>query len=519
MAEERRETVSEAAPARAPAPAPAWGLAAAGLIVCFLTLALLGVRRQDATSDERHYFGVGRDIVRTHEWHAFGALLHPPLSYYVNSLPLLWLGESSPEDPLALFLCRATSLVVFGVPLLVIVACWARELYGPAAGLAALALIAFSPTFLAHAPLITPDVPLAATGLLALYLFHRHGHGAARPWAWGLALGLCLLTKVSAWLFVAAVVIDGSVLAWRRRDPAIGLRLATGLLLAYATLNAGYGFKGLFDVQGKAALIARVPDPPLVRLAAHAAAPFFPLPYLQAAATQLRVGWLGWPAYLMGQLSMTGWWDYFLVALLVKETIPFLLVVAAGLAAFPWKRAGRAELLLLLPPLLFFACFSLGRVQIGIRYVLPAFPFLAIFVSSLARLRGRRTLAILGVLLAAHAAVAVRACPDYIAYFNELVGGPKNGYRWLADSNLDWGQNETRLRAYAREHGIAVEPDVLPSTGLVAVRVNRLVGIGDPETYRVLREQYDPVGNVGYNWLIYDLGRKRTLPRDRPALR
>src|SRR5439155_17506118 len=141
---------------------------------------------------------------------------------------------------------------------------------GPAAGLVALATTAFSPTLLAHAPLITPDLPLTATGVLALYLFHRGGHGAGRPWPWGLALGLCLLTKASAWLFVAAVVIDGSLLAWRRRDRTTLVRLAGGLLLAYAALNVGYGLKGVLDTAGKADLIARIPDLPLARLAAHA---------------------------------------------------------------------------------------------------------------------------------------------------------------------------------------------------------------------------------------------------------
>jgi 4-amino-4-deoxy-L-arabinose transferase-like glycosyltransferase len=506
MVDEPLTTGSEAARA----PARLWTLAAAGIVVCFLALALRGVWGQDPTTDERHYFGVGRDILRTHEWVGFAALLHPPLSYYVNSLPLFWVGDSSAEDPLALLLCRVTSLMVFGVPLLVVVFRWARDLYGPAAGLLALGLTAFSPTLLAHAPLITPDLPLTATGVLALYLFHRSGHGTGRSWPWGLALGLCLLTKASAWLFVAAVVIDGSVMAWPRRDRPTFVRLAGGLLIACATLNVGYGFKGLLDTGGKRELLARVPDLRLARVAAHAASPFFPLPYLQSAATQLRVGWHGWPAYCLGQLSMTGFWYYFLVALAVKETIPFLLLLAASLVAFPWReRAGRDELLLWLPAILFFVCFSLGRVQIGIRYVLPVFPLLAIFASSLTRLRGRRTLAILGVLLVAHAALAVRACPDFIAYFNELAGGSANGYRWLADSNLDWSQNRTRLLAYASERHIPVEPDVLPSTGLVAVRVNRLVGIGDPETYRVLREQYDPVGNVGYNWLIYDVGRPR----------
>jgi len=508
MAEERPRTTTTAAPARA----SGWTLAAAVLIVCFVALALRGVWGQDATSDERRYFGVGHGILLTGDWTAPAALLHPPLGYFVDSLPLFFMGPAPVEDRRVLLLCRATSLLVFGVPLLVAVFLWARELHGPRAGLFALALLAFSPTVLAHAPLITPDLPLTTTGVLALYLFHRAGHGAGRPWAWGPALGFCLLAKVTAWLIVVAVVIDGILTAWRRRDRAVLYRLAAGLLLAYVTLNLGYGFAGLLDARGKAALLARVPDVPLARAAAVAASPFLPLPYLQAAATQLSVGWHGWPSYLMGQVSRTGWWYYFLVALAVKETVPFLIVVAASFVLFPWKRAGRQDLLFLIPPILFLVGFSLGRVQIGIRYLLPAFPFLALFASGLAgRLRGR-SLGLLAMLVGAHAVIGARACPDYIAYFNALAGGSANGYRWLADSNLDWGQNETRLRAYARDHGIAVEPDVLPASGRVAVRVNRLVGIGDPETYRVLRERYDPVGNVGYNWLIYDLARPR-VPR------
>lgn len=492
--------------------ARASSFAAAGVVVCFLALAVRGVWGQDPTTDERHYFGVGREILRTHEWATPGARLHPPLAYYVNSLPLFWVGDSSPDDRLALLLCRVTSLVVFGVPLLAVVFRWARELYGDAAGLVALGLTAFSPTLLAHAPLITPDLPLTATGVLALYLFRRGGHGAGRPWPWGLALGLCLLTKGSAWLFVWAVVADGGLTAWRRRDRAILLRLAGGLLLAYATLLLGYGFNGLLDAGGKAGLLARAPDLLPARLAARAAAPFLPLPYLQSMATQLSAGWRGWESYLLGEVSRQGWWYYFLVALAVKETIPFLLLVVASLAVLPWSRAGREELFLLLPVLVFFVCFSLGKVQIGIRYVLPVFPLLAILASRLTLRRERWMRALLGVLVLAHSTLAVRACPDFIAYFNELAGGPANGYRWLADSNLDWSQNRSRLLAYASERHIPVEPDPLPPTGLVAVRVNRLVGIGDPDTYRVLREQYDPVANVGYNWLIYDLARKRAAP-------
>ncbi len=37
------------------------------------------------------------------------------------------------------------------------------------------------------------------------------------------------------------------------------------------------------------------------------------------------------------------------------------------------------------------------------------------------------------------------AYPNYLAYFNETVGGPKNGYKYVTDSNVDWGQDLKRL--------------------------------------------------------------------------
>jgi hypothetical protein len=39
------------------------------------------------------------------------------------------------------------------------------------------------------------------------------------------------------------------------------------------------------------------------------------------------------------------------------------------------------------------------------------------------------------------AAESLAIWPHYLAYFNQLAGGPKNGYRHLVDSSLDWGQD------------------------------------------------------------------------------
>ena len=496
-----------------------WVAIAALLIGCFLVLAHRGVHGQNATTDESCYFGMGRVMLETHDWAVPCGRQHPPLSYYVNSLPLFFVpGPLSAGDGFQLLLCRLTSLVVFGLPLLLGVMLWAKDLYGRDGGLTALALASFSPTLLAHAPLITPDLPVTAAGFLSVYLFRRSGAGARGAVPWGLALGLALLAKGSAWLFVVCLILLAVLRAWRDRSGKPVRSALAGLAVAWLVVNVGYGFAGWLDWEGKAALLEKVPDRPLPRVAALSATPLLPLPYLQATASQLSVGSRGWPAFLMGEVRRSGWWYYFLVALLIKETLAFLLLLGVAAASLAWRRGDLLdEMTLLLPPALFLAAFSVATVQVGIRYVLPAFPFLFVFAARAVRLREIwkwPTRILLGGLLGWHAVSALRACPDFIAYFNELVGGPRNGYRYLVDSNLDWGQNRSRIEDHARRHGILVEPQVLPASGRVAVGATRFQGIFDGERYRLLRDEYDPVDQVGYNWLIFDLDQGRRFPRE-----
>src|SRR6185503_298592 len=140
---------------------------------------------QDLTYDERSYFGLGLEILGQGRWEG-RTLLHPPLSFYVASLPLLFqAGPPNPDDARVVLLGRLASLFLFAVPLLVGVTMWARELYGDAAALVALTLGAFSPTLLAHGPLTTPDAALSATGFFAVYLYWRTG-GGRKPWVWAL---------------------------------------------------------------------------------------------------------------------------------------------------------------------------------------------------------------------------------------------------------------------------------------------------------------------------------------------
>lgn len=492
-------------------------LCATLLIAGFLVLAFLGVYQQDATYDEPVYFGVGKNLIEKGAWNVRGAALHPPLSFYVNSLPLLLIDRTPSNHAQLLLICRLTSLAVFAPPLLVAILLWARELYGRAAGLVALALAAFSPTLLAHAPLLTPDLALTTTGFIAMYLFWRSGSGARAALPWGILLGLALLSKVSSVLLVGAVALSALVVAWRRRDPGRLFGLLSGLAAALLVLNLGYGFHGISSWDQKAALMARFPVP-LPAGVSPVVSALLPLPYLRVVVTQLGVGVKGWPSFLLGEVSPTGWWYYYFVAFLIKETLPFLVLLAASVFCARRTRASRLdELLLLIPPVLFLGFFSfVGKVHIGIRYLLPAFPFLFVSAAKVIRLRQRARwppVVVCG-LLVWHAVSALRICPDYLAYFNELVGGPRNGYLYLGDSNLDWGQNRTRIKAYTRKHRIRLEPKLLPETGRVAVRADRLQGRANRRLYRLLREEYAPEDQLGYNWLIYDLERGRRFPAD-----
>ncbi len=198
--------------------------------------------------------------------------------------------------------------------------------------------------------------------------------------------------------------------------------------------------------------------------------------------------------YLDGRYDRGGFGTYYLRTFLYKSTLPSLVlwawVAIAGTMALLRRRprlaprpgddrratvpasAVPAWPVLAVPPVLWVAACSAQTIDIGHRYVLPAIPFLALGVgwlvgrtwdAAMAIVRGRavtsatrtRTAAMAAAsvaLVAAHAGVAVAASPNHLAFFNAIAGGLPNGWRHLADSNLDWGQDLPALDADARTH-------------------------------------------------------------------
>jgi hypothetical protein len=174
------------------------------------------------------------------------------------------------------------------------------------------------------------------------------------------------------------------------------------------------------------------------------------------------------PSFLLGRHSNIGWWYYFPVAFLLKTPLIVLAAMSAAIALSFRRRDGWVLALLLVPVSLYVISSMSAHINIGLRHLLPIYPFLYVLCGGLAvewrRLspKLKRPLAAIALLGISLSSVIVLAppwrpqliYPHYLSYFNELAGGPRQGYRRLVDSNLDWGQDLKSLRLWLTTHGV-----------------------------------------------------------------
>jgi hypothetical protein len=179
-------------------------------------------------------------------------------------------------------------------------------------------------------------------------------------------------------------------------------------------------------------------------------------------------------------------------------------------------------------------------LNLGVRYILPVYPFLFVLLAGVLFGVGRERLqrwfpAVVAVALLGLAAGSLAIYPHYLAFFNAAAGGPEAGPRYLLDSNIDWGQDIKKLKAHMVAHNIPrvcvvyfgtgdlgyyqVEFEGLPLTAeleqrrnldcVAAVNVTPLYGLhSTPESYRWLREM-EPTARIGYSIYLYDLRKPR----------
>ena len=471
------------------------------LLALFLQLAF-SVHRNSITWDEDDHIFAGYMSWK----HADFGLNpeHPPLVKLVAAIPLLNMPLNVPvvqdrtfkheafldgKDFLfknnadaMLFRARiAVSFFTLLLALLVFLA--AREMFGTGAGFIALALLAFDPNLLAHGAVVSTDAGLSCFMFAAVYAFYRY---VKAPSAWrlmvtGLATGLALAAKHTGILLFPMLLLLAVVEVMRSKrssDTQGGLQasaakrarqLAIALIaisaMAVAILWGAYGFRYQARAEG------RQMNPPLTEFVHYLSRPhevrllqtvarfhLLPESYIYGLA-DVRIMSDFYASYLLGKDYPHGVWFYFPVAFAIKSSLSFLLFLLITIWAIAWRRfaAWREIIFLTIPPIFHLAVAMSAGMNIGVRHILPMYLFLSVLIGGAAWgliQRNRRWTYVVVALLIFQAFSTSRAYPAYLAYANELWGGPPHVYELLSDSNSDWGQQLHDVRRYLDQNNI-----------------------------------------------------------------
>jgi hypothetical protein len=340
--------------------------------------------------------------------------------------------------------------LLFGSVLIAMTGWWAYRLWrDPAAGILAMALASLEPNLVAHSSLVTTDVGMALFSLLTLYLLWEHLNKPT--WrllvAMGLSTGLALASKYSAIVLVPLFALIVLACAIGRERHLLPLQEHQSRRTPHKILEA-------------AALISLV-----LFVAVLTLAPVYLFQgvhlWFDGLREFLSLSKVGLMAFFLGEYSYQGWWSYFPMAFLMKTPVGTLALVLASLALYKHgSRLSRYDaIVLVLPVGFFFIVMTQANVAIGVRHILPVYPLLFVLASRLTTVRFRRpwfSHALIGIPVLLTAISSLRIAPHQIAYFNELVGGPDQGYRYLSDSNIDWGQDLKGLRAYVERENLPI---------------------------------------------------------------
>jgi hypothetical protein len=379
----------------------------------------------------------------------------------------------------------------------------ARKRFSPLAACAAAGLAALSPDVLAHGGLVTTDLAFALFFFLAVVAFDRllEQPSAGRLIAAGLLTGAAFASKFSAPILLPLFLVLGvAALAARRTRPApMLLSLGGVLVLALAVVWASYGFRPALspDPTVRAELVQPVEARPGGALRSAIAfagrAGVVPEDYARGLLFVTEHS-AARPTFLLGELRDRPFPHYFAVTFLLKTPVPLLLLTALALARAP-RLARRDALLVWAPVALYLVATATRGLQIGHRHLLPIYPFLFLAAGeALSGLRGWR--APRGAWVAAalwlwYAGGTLAQHPHHLAYFNELAGGPANGWRRLVDSNLDWGQDLKRLAAWLRQNpapGLKLSYFGSADPAYYGIESETLPGYTAPHAPRITRE-------------------------------
>lgn len=400
-------------------------------------------------------------------------------SFTLNSANEFWKANAD-QFRTIIFLARLP-MILLAVVLGLLVFHVARKLFNAWAGAIAVAIFTLEPTVLAHAMIVHTDVAAAFAYLLFFYTLYRFVQSTTMKsaLAFGLATGLALLIKFSLIILVPIFFATLVFVLWRAVAPRRKALLQVGaaVLCCLLLVNAFYYFRHRSLPASESNWISA--NFPHAQQNLRSAIPVLTL----ALPTYYIFGFLvvfdhnkeGHESSLLGSYRREGWWYYFPITFSLKTTVPFLLLSVVSLLWAVWMLSRRDwTLLLLLVPILLYVGFAMSsKINIGIRHLLPVFPFLCIVAAAFIdwTLRRSRVALLIVVLLGCWMVIdAVRIYPNYLTFISPLAG-EKPGWQLLSDSNVEWGQDVGEMCRYLRAKGETEIQGAL-SGGWVSVELN-----------------------------------------------
>lgn len=390
---------------------------------------------------------------------------------------------------------------------------WTKELFGKWPALLAVFLFSFEPTFIAHGRYVTTDVGAAVAFFVAIYFFIKWLTNVGRATSnikylilAGIFFGIAQLVKFSLFLLVPyfglllliwIIINKGGLKKSLNYIWKFVLILVIGYFLIYPVYLfhvSNYPFeKQLSDTQF---IASHFPFKPGGKLVIWMAKQPILRPYAQYLlglfmVFQRATG--GNTTYFLGEVTNKGWHNYFPIVYVLKTplvlhilTIIAILFLAWQIPKEFWGKFGSfgwirklgsliknnfPELAMLIFLAIYWTSSITSNLNIGVRHILPTFPFVFILISGQIKrifdylkkkeakppvggLASHISYFILAILLLWYCVSSLSIFPYYLSYFSELVGGAKNGYVYVTDSNLDWGQDLKRLAKWVDKNNI-----------------------------------------------------------------
>jgi hypothetical protein len=570
-------------------------IVAVSLLLFAFFSAFFSMRGDSATMDELAHIPAGYSYLTQLDYRLNPE--HPPLVKDLAAFPLLFLNLNFPKNSpfwtegineqwrfgweflynsgnnpdQIVFWARFPMLLLF-IFLGWFIFKWTKELGGNKPALLVLTLFSFSPNFLAHGRLVTTDVGAALGVVMATYFWLKFLREPSKKniIMAGLIFGIALLLKFSLILllpFFSVITIIYAFLNKRNLLKYISFAVLAGIIAVVFIVLPVYQLhivnypveKQLSDTKYTLEssplvhlkeLDIWLADKPVIRGLGQ---------YLLGLLMATQRTAAGNTVYFLDMISAAGWWYYFPVVYILKEPLALHILTLISLfltllfikkpfwiETFKrlkiWLQNHFAEFSMLVFLVIYWFASISGNLNIGVRHILPTFPFIYMLVGlglvlGLEQIKSQKLkkifISFAMVLMGWYIISSLKTFPYYLSYFNEIAGGTDQGYKFVVDSNYDWGQDLKRLKKFVEENNISkikvdyfgggdvkyylgdkwerFDPKSGPQKGWLAIsatlleqgRGNPVQGFGEPTDYYNWLNDYQPISRAGKSIFIY----------------